>query len=205
MSELKISVLDAPLVFVDVETNGLDSLRGRVIEVAAIRVEGGKVVKTFRSLIDPEIDVPDYITNLTGITTDDLRGAPTFDVVADELRGVLDGAIFVAHNVRFDYSFLQQEFARLDLPFLPRQLCTVKLSRALYPLEKGHKLQDLIQRHGFSFVARHRAYDDAAVLWQFIVPRSRTFSCRTGRARNRSTATLAGNPKALVEVGPRFT
>ncbi len=169
MSELKISVLDAPLVFVDVETNGLDSLRGRVIEVAAIRVEGGKVVKTFRSLIDPEIDVPDYITNLTGITTDDLRGAPTFDVVADELRGVLDGAIFVAHNVRFDYSFLQQEFARLDLPFLPRQLCTVKLSRALYPLEKGHKLQDLIQRHGFSFVARHRAYDDAAVLWQFIV------------------------------------
>ena len=169
MSELAISVLDAPLVFVDVETNGLDSSRGRVIEVAAIRVEGGKVVQTFRSLIDPEVDVPYYITNLTGITADDLSGAPTFDVVADELRGVLDGAIFVAHNVRFDYSFLQQEFARLGLPFLPRQLCTVKLSRALYPLEKGHKLQDLIQRHGFSFVARHRAYDDAAVLWQFIV------------------------------------
>ena len=169
MSEIKISIFDAPLVFVDIETNGLDHLRGRVIEVAAIRVEAGKVVQIFRSLIDPEIDVPNYITKLTGITTNDLKGAPTFDQVAQELWAVLDGAVFVAHNVRFDYSFLRQEFARLDLPFLPRQLCTVKLSRALYPHEKSHKLQDLIQRHGFSFTARHRAYDDAAVLWQFIL------------------------------------
>jgi DNA polymerase III subunit epsilon len=169
MIGLAENVLDTPLVFVDVETNGLDCLRGRVIEVAAIRVEAGKVVKTFRSLIDPEIEVPYYITNLTGITTDDLKGAPTFEQVADELRSVLAGAIFVAHNVRFDHSFLKAEFGRLGLPFLPRQLCTVKLSRALYPQEKGHKLQDLIARHGFSFTSRHRAYDDAAILWQFIV------------------------------------
>ncbi|MEO8105588.1 MAG: 3'-5' exonuclease [Candidatus Saccharibacteria bacterium] len=176
MSKARVSVLDGPLVFVDIETNGLDHRRGRVIEVAAIRVEAGEVVRTFQSLIDPEAELPYYITDLTGITSQDLRGAPTFDQVADELLAVLDGAIFVAHNVRFDYSFLEQEFGRLEVAFLPTQLCTVKLSRALFPLEKGHKLQDLIQRHGFSFAARHRAYDDAAVLRQFITHIQSNFS-----------------------------
>jgi DNA polymerase-3 subunit epsilon len=163
-----MSILKGPLVFVDIETNGLDHVRGRVIEVAAIRVESGAVTQIFRSLIDPETELPYYITNLTGIKTNDLKGAPTFDQIADELKAVLEGAVFVAHNVRFDYSFLKQEFGRLGLTFSPKQLCTVKLSRALHPHEKGHKLSDLIQRHGFSYGARHRAYDDAAVLWQFI-------------------------------------
>ncbi|MDB5175489.1 MAG: polC [Candidatus Saccharibacteria bacterium] len=162
------SILDAPLVFVDIETNGLDHVRGRIVEVAAIRVEQGIVVQSFRSLVDPEAPLPYYITNLTGITEGDLRGAPTFDQIADELQAVLKDAVFVAHNVRFDYSFLKQEFGRLGMQFLPKQLCTVKLSRALYPHERSHKLEDVIRRHGFTFSNRHRAYDDAAVLWQFI-------------------------------------
>lgn len=163
-----MGVLDGPLCFVDIETNGLNHVRGRVIEVAAIRVEGGKVVQILNTLVDPEAELPYYITNLTGITANDLKGAPTFDQVAGELAEILEGAVFVAHNVRFDYSFLKQEFSRLGVPFLPRQLCTVKLSRALYPHERGHKLQDLIQRHGFTYSKRHRAYDDAAILWQFV-------------------------------------
>ena len=168
MSNLRAAIFSTPLVFVDIETNGLNHIRGRVIEVAAIRVENGRVTNTFRSLIDPETELPFYITNLTGITTNDLKGAPTFDQVAEDLKAVLKDAIFVAHNVRFDYSFLKQEFGRLGLNFLPKQLCTVKLSRALYPHVKGHKLADIIARHNFSFAARHRAYDDAAVLWQFM-------------------------------------
>ena len=168
MGNLRAALFSTPMVFVDIETNGLNHIRGRVIEVAAIRVENGKVTETFRSLIDPETELPYYITNLTGITTNDLKGAPTFDQIAEDLKSVLKDAIFVAHNVRFDYSFLKQEFGRLGLNFLPKQLCTVKLSRALYPHVKGHKLADIIQRHNFSFSARHRAYDDAAVLWQFL-------------------------------------
>lgn len=160
--------MDGPLVFVDIETNGLNHVRGRVIEVAAIRVEHGVITQSFRSLIDPQTELPYYITNLTGIKTNDLKGAPTFDQVADELHEILTGAVFVAHNVRFDYSFLKQEFGRVGMPFLPKQLCTVKLSRALHPHEKGHKLADLISRYGFTYGARHRAYDDAAVLWQFL-------------------------------------
>lgn len=155
-------------MFVDIETNGLDHVRGRVIEVAALRVENGKVVKKFTSLINPETELPYFITRLTGITTNDLKSAPVFYQIADELQAVIEGAVFVAHNVRFDYSFLKQEFKRLERPFLPKQLCTVKLSRALYPHERSHKLQSLIDRHGFTYNARHRAYDDAAILWQFV-------------------------------------
>jgi DNA polymerase-3 subunit epsilon len=168
MSVLGESILDQPLVFVDIETNGLNHIRGRVIEVAAIRVEHGKITSQFSSLVDPESELPQFITRLTGITSNDLKYAPTFDQIADELRAVLQDAVFVAHNVRFDYSFLKQEFGRLGLDFLPKQLCTVKLSRALHPHIKGHKLADLIRRHNFTYSKRHRAYDDAAVLWQFI-------------------------------------
>jgi DNA polymerase-3 subunit epsilon len=168
MSITGSNLFDIPLVFVDIETNGLNHIRGRVIEVAAIRVEQGVITRTLNTLIDPCVPLPQFITNLTGITDQQCRTAPQFSQIAEELYAVLDGAIFVAHNVRFDYSFLKQEFSRLNKPFLPKQLCTVKLSRALYPHEKGHKLADLIKRHNFTFARRHRAYDDAAVLWQFL-------------------------------------
>jgi DNA polymerase-3 subunit epsilon len=168
MSVLRVPSFQKPLVFVDIETNGLSHVNGRIIEVAAIRVENGKVVRTFTSLLDPGAPLPQFITTLTGIHEADLAGAPTFDQIADELHDVLKDAIFVAHNVRFDYSFLKQEFARLNMKFLPKQLCTVKLSRALYSHERRHRLADLIARHNFTYAKRHRAYDDAAVLWQFI-------------------------------------
>ncbi len=163
-----MSVLDEPLVFVDIETNGLNHIKGRVIEVAAIRVERGAVVREFQTLISPATPLPQFITNLTGITEGDLADQPLFAAIAQELQEVLDGAIFVAHNVRFDYSFLKQEFKRIGKSFHPRQLCTVRLSRALYPEHRSHKLQSLIDRHGLQVSARHRAYDDAHALWQFI-------------------------------------
>ena len=165
-------LMETPLVFVDIETNGLSHIRGRVIEVAAIRVEptgnGPRITRVFNQLIDPETSLPDFITRLTGIRGEDLRGAQPFRQIAGELQDIMSGAVFVAHNVRFDYSFLKQEFKRVDKTFLPRQLCTVKLSRTLYPQHKSHKLESLISRHGFSFEKRHRAYDDALVLWQFL-------------------------------------
>jgi len=163
-----MSVLDGPLVFVDIETNGLNHVRGRVIEVAAIRVENGDIVKEFRQLVDPGLPLPQFITNLTGISDSDLRDAPLFMAIADELAAVLEGAVFVAHNVRFDYSFLKQEFKRIGKEFRPAQLCTVRLSRALFPEYRTHKLQDIITRHDLQVAARHRAYDDAHALWQFV-------------------------------------
>lgn len=162
-----MSVLEQPLVFVDIETNGLSSVRGRVIEIAAIRVEGMEIVGTMTSLVNPGVPLPAFITELTGITTDDVIDAPYFGEISQQFQKLMDGAIFVAHNVRFDYSFIKQEFKRLGLPFDPKLLCTVRLSRALYPEHRKHSLKELIVRHNLSFKQRHRAYDDAHAIYQF--------------------------------------
>jgi DNA polymerase-3 subunit epsilon len=170
------TLLDEPYVCVDVETDGMNYTHGHVIEVAAIRVEGGEIVREFTTLINPGVSIPYFITNLTGITTNDVQDAPAFADIADELLDILDGATFVAHNVRFDYSFLKQEFRRAQIDFEPKQLCTVKLSRKLYPDQTSHKLSSLIDRHGFVYSARHRAYDDAHVLWQFLTLTQQQFA-----------------------------
>jgi DNA polymerase-3 subunit epsilon len=102
-----------------------------------------------------------------------------FAAIAADLHKMLAGSIFVAHNVGFDYAFLQQEFMRLGLAFAPDRLCTVKLSRALYPHHKSHRLQDLIARYGLQVAARHRAYDDAHALWQFMQHVHSTFEPMT--------------------------
>ncbi len=193
-----MNVLDGPLVFVDIETNGLSHIKGRVIEVAAIRVESGQITDSINQLIDPEAELPAFITGLTGITAADLKGAPLFAGIADQLYALLEGAVFVAHNVRFDYAFLKQEFKRLGRDFRPKQLCTMRLSRTLYPEERSHKLQSLITRHGFKADRRHRAYDDAAVLWDFIQHVQQSFDAealQAALARQLKQPTL---PKGLA-------
>ena len=166
--EFSLGEYRGPMVFVDVETDGMNYTNGHVIEVAAIRVENGQIVDEFRSLINPGGDVPRFITQLTGIASKDLIDAPYFDRIAKRLYEVMEGALFVAHNVRFDFSFLKSEFRRVGMDFAPRLFCTVRLSRALYPEHRSHKLAALIERHNLSFSDRHRAYDDAHALWQFI-------------------------------------
>ncbi len=156
-----------PLVFVDLETTGGSPARSRVLEVGLIRVEAGRPVAKLQTLVDPEEPIPGFITNITGIRPTEVIGAPRFADFAPQLADLLDGAVFVAHNVHFDYHFLRMEYERLGQVFRPPLLCTVRLSRALYPEVRGHKLQNLIDRHGLQAAQRHRAYDDAHVLWQF--------------------------------------
>ena len=160
-------MFDAPVVYVDIETTGANFSRNRVLEVAAIRVENGVVVREFQQLLNPETSIPHQITQLTGITNNDVVSEPTFSQIADELYEVLDGAIFIAHNVRFDYSFLKHEFALLGISFRPSLLCTVRLSRALYPGHRRHNLQSLIERHGIPVTDRHRALADASAIHYF--------------------------------------
>jgi len=161
------SILHQPLAFVDIETTGGSHFNSRVLEVAVMRVEGGRVVATYQTLLHPDAAVPSFITGLTGITDADVAESPRFGQIADELAEILDGAVFVAHNVRFDYAFLKMEFERLGAVFRPPLLCTVRLSRRLFPQFKSHKLAALIERHGLRAPVRHRAYDDAHCLWQF--------------------------------------
>ncbi len=163
-----ILVDEVPLVYVDVETDGKSHVGGHIIEVAALRYENGQLVRSVSSLLNPGVSLPPFITGLTGITDDMIATAPRFDDIADELWDLFDGAVMVAHNARFDYSFLKTEFQRVGMSFAPRMICTVKLSRALYPNEHRHRLADIIERHGIQVAERHRAYDDALALVQFM-------------------------------------
>ncbi len=162
------------LAIVDVETTGSSAAYDRVIEIGITRVEHGEAVATYGSLIDPGCPIPPVIQGLTGIGDQDVAGAPTFSQVAPDIAALLDGCIFVAHNVRFDYGFIRQEFQRLDRAFTAPCLCTVRLSRLLYPRERHHSLSRLIERFQLPCARRHRASDDAGVVWAFLQHAERT-------------------------------
>jgi DNA polymerase-3 subunit epsilon len=162
-----ISLQTRPLVFVDVETTGSAPWNSRMLEIGALRVEDGAVVAQYRQVLDPEEPVPSWITNLTGIEPQETVGKPVFGDVTQKLSELFDGAIFVAHNVNFDYSFFQGEFRRIGEKFAMDKLCTVRLSRALYPGERSHRLDEVIRRGGYVVENRHRAFDDAEVLHKF--------------------------------------
>lgn len=154
---------------VDVETTGGSPFFNRVIEIGLLRVEKGEVVERYQTLLNPEMPIPEFITKMTGITQEEVDAAPTFAELADEILAKFEDAIFVAHNSQFDYGFLKEEFRRLGYGFTMPQLCTVKLSRALYKEHKRHNLSIIIERYGFECENRHRAFDDAKVLWDFLL------------------------------------
>ena len=160
-------MFEYPVVFVDIETTGGSYRNSRVLEVAAIRYENGEVTAEFSTLINPETYIPSSITTLTGINEGDVVDAPIFADIADQLAEVMSGAVFIAHNVRFDYSFLKNEFAMIGMEFTPKLLCTVRLSRFLYKFEQGHSLAKLIARYDIPFLNRHRALDDARAILYF--------------------------------------
>lgn len=156
-----------PLVFIDIETTGASHHSSRVLEIGALRVENNKIVKKYKQLVNPDEHVPSFITGLTGITNEHVWNMPKFADVASDIEDIFTDAIFIAHNVAFDYSFIKTEFKRIGIAFNKDRLCTVRLSRALYPAQRSHRLDEVIRVHGYEVQSRHRAYDDAAVLYKF--------------------------------------
>ena len=163
-----MQLLDAPLAIVDLETTGAHPAHDRVTEIAVIEVDEGEVTGEWSTLVNPETAIPAAIQALTGITNDMVAGAPRFAALAKELGARLAGRVLVAHNARFDYGFLKHEFERAGQAYRARTLCTVKLSRRLYPEHARHNLDSLIERHGLECRARHRAMGDAEAVWQFL-------------------------------------
>lgn len=160
-------MLPTKLAFVDTETTGLSVTRDRIIEIGIVRVENGKVVGKYQTLINPGFVFPDIITSITGITPQLLENAPTFRQVKNDILEILEDCVFVAHNVRFDYAFLKNEFKREEHTFSSKHFCTAKLSRSLFPQERHHNLDSIIERFDIACENRHRAFDDAYVLWEF--------------------------------------
>ena len=161
-------MLRQPLIILDLETTGMLAAEERITEIGLIEVDNGAFVDSWSQLVNPEKSIPPFIESITGISDAMVRHAPTFAELAPALYARLQGKLLVAHNARFDYGFLRSEFERVDLAYEARVLCTVKLSRKLYPEQRRHNLDSLIQRHELSCSARHRALGDAEVLWQFL-------------------------------------
>lgn len=155
------------LAFIDLETTGANPLLDRVTEIGIVEVDGDRV-STWTTLVNPERPIPGFIQQLTGIDDRMVAGAPTFARVADELAERLHGRLFIAHNARFDYGFVRNEFQRLGRRFRADVLCTVRLSRRLFPEHHKHNLDSLVARHGLEIGSdRHRALTDADLIWQF--------------------------------------
>jgi DNA polymerase-3 subunit epsilon len=154
------------VAFVDIETTGCAPGVHRVIDVAVIGATGDRLDFEWQTLVHPGVRISPGITALTGIDDDLIADAPPFERVARELRERLAGRVFVAHNVRFDYGFIRREFARMGTQWRSPNLCTVRLSRTLYPEMPRHNLDAVMEHHGFTIEKRHRAMPDAQVLWQ---------------------------------------
>ena len=156
-----------PVAVVDLESTGGNFYRDRITEVAVLRFERG-VAKRYEWLVNPQQPIPKFVVELTGITDEAVSGAPVFADIAADLLPLLHGAVVVAHNSRFDYTFLRHEFRRAGMDFAAPALCTVQLSRRLYPQFYRHNLDSIIERFGIAVESRHRAMADVAALSDFL-------------------------------------
>ena len=193
--------LPQDLVFVDLETTGGNAAHDRITEVGLIRLKDGELVDEWSSLVNPERPIPSYIEAFTGISSEMVADAPRFAEIAALVLQKLQGAVFVAHNARFDYSFLRSEFHRVDRHFSAKVLCTVKLSRRLFPEFVRHNLDAVMERNGLTCDARHRALGDAKVLHDFWLKLRRDVPLPQLAA---TVCTLLGAYKLPAHLPPDF-
>lgn len=156
-----------PAVVVDIETTGGSVTYDRITEIGIVEITEQGITE-WSTLINPRTRIPETIQRLTGITNEMVESAPYFEQVAKEILLRLQGKLFIAHNVRFDYGFIRNEFFRLAYSFKAKLLCTVKLSRSLYAECDGHSLEKIIARHQIFVTHRHRALDDARATYKFM-------------------------------------
>ena len=145
---------------IDVETTGKGINGNRITEICVVRMEDGVETDRFVSLVNPEAYIPQFITNLTGIDDGMVEDAPLFSEIAEDVLAITEGAIFVAHNVNFDYNVIRSEFKRLGITFTRKKLCTVRLSRKLIPNMFSYSLGNLCSSINIPLNNRHRAEGD---------------------------------------------
>ena len=155
-------------VVLDVETTGGKAGTDRVIEIGAVKVQAGEVLDTFSTLLNPGRTIPSFISRLTGISNAMVADAPTFADIATKLADFLQGAVFVAHNAKFDYGFIRSEFARCDITFDMPQLCTVVNMRRYYPGLQSYSLGKLCEEFDIKLNNHHRALVDATATVELL-------------------------------------
>jgi DNA polymerase III subunit epsilon len=185
---------------VDLETTGGRPLNGdRITEIAAVIVQRGEIVDVFETLVNPRRVIPPWITRLTRISWGMVKDAPPFDALCDKVLAVLGGHVFVAHNARFDWSFLNAELERATGRTLqgPR-LCTVRLARMLLPQLRRRSLDYLAMHYGVEIQNRHRARGDAIATAQVLIrllAAARELGCATWQDLDELLLTATRRPR----------
>lgn len=146
---------------VDIETTGGNAKLGGITEIAVVIHDGHQIVHEYQTLINPEQGIPTYITGLTGIDNQMVRYSPRFEDIADELWGLLEDRVFVAHQVNFDFGFIAEAFSRGGRKLTNPKLCTVRLARKVFPGMRSYSLGRICENRGIPILARHRAMGDA--------------------------------------------
>jgi DNA polymerase III subunit epsilon len=159
---------------IDIETTGQASSAGKITEIAIYVHDGFMITDSFSSLINPECYIPEFITRLTGIDNQMVKSAPKFHEVARKIVEMTEDKVFVAHNVSFDYRFIQEEFKRLGYDYQRKTMCTVRMGRKYLPGYRSYSLGKLCDELGISILGRHRAAGDALAtvkLFEMILAR----------------------------------
>jgi len=146
---------------VDIETTGVNNAYHGITEIAVLLHDGRRVTDTWTTLVNPGHYIPGFITQMTGITNEMVEGAPTFEDIAEELYTLLHDRIFVAHNAGFDYGFIRSNLDVCGYELRTKKLCTVRLSRKIFPGFKKYGLGRLCEQLGIVIDNRHRAFGDA--------------------------------------------
>ena len=159
--------LPMPVVILDLETTGGHFYADRITEMAFLHFWQGKITAV-QQLVQPNVPISDFVRDLTGISDEMLLGKPTFAEFAPQVLPLLRGSLLIAHNSRFDYTFLRHECRRNGLTFATAGLCSVQLSRKLYPEFFKHNLDSIIERHGLAVANRHRAMSDVWAVAEYL-------------------------------------
>lgn len=201
-----MSIYDRPLVMLDFETTGLSPDMGdRITEVAALRIVGGKVTERYVSLVNCGVRVPSFITQLTGITQQMVDSAPPAHQVVPELLDFIGGDVLSAHNASFDEKFLKAEGARLGRTTGHAGLvCSLKLSRRLFPGLASYKLGQLSHQLGIEFRGTaHRAEADAQVAADVLLHAARHLGHTCGIEQVEPALLVSINKVAAAKI-PAF-
>ena len=164
---------------VDIETTGNGYKGSKITEISIFVFDGKTVIDEFTSLVNPEQNIPPFITNLTGITNAMVRNAPRFYEIAKKVEEITKDTIFVAHNVNFDYNIIQEEFKNLGFNFKRKKLCTVRLSRKIIPGLNSYSLGNICTFENIPINGRHRAKGDAEAtteLFRRLIERDNNFT-----------------------------
>jgi DNA polymerase III subunit epsilon len=197
-----INPKETPLNFLDIETTGTNYNKDKIIEIYISKVINGKEIDSYHTLINPGFRPSDFILNLTSIQVEELKSSPDFEDVAEDIYDFIRDGVIVAHNARFDYSFIKTSLRSFGFDINLDYCCSVKLSRILYPRYRKHGLDSLIERLGYPDGERHRARYDTDVIREFFRHSEEEHGSEKFAKAFNSSIKKSAIPEALLKLKP---